>query len=209
MSNERRDEMTNDIDIDLASIPHPKDCYPVPNGAVIPKGTPIWRIHSSGLAVWSQNGYANEYLVHEVDVIHLTANPITTHPTPDDSPIIITRTNVADADVGDGLLAVWMPGGKAWCVATEYGCSYWLDSCDITEWSPTIVTKSGHSLWDERDKRDRMDASGGIWEWEHRRSAWVCNIGAAVTFFGSLNTLAEYFGADYLVGFADEQGGEK
>lgn len=200
--------MTNNNDIDLESIPHPKDCYPVPDGAVIPNGTPVWRIHSSGLAVWSQNGYANEYLVHEVDIIHLTANPITTHPTPDDSPIIITRTNVADAYVGDGLLAVWMPGGKAWCVATEYGYPHRLDSEEITEWSPAIVTKTRRGLWDERDKRDRVDANGDVWRWDDEEATWAC-VRYFRGNFGSLNALRGRHGDDCLTGFADEKGSEE
>lgn len=198
--------MTNNIDIDLASIPHPKDCYPVPVEAVIPKGTPVWRIHSSGLAAWSQNGYANEYLAHEADVIHLTANPIITHPTPDDSPIIITRVNKDEVEAG--LLAVWAPRDQEWCVVGSDGYTHWLKSDEITDWSPAIVTKTGRGLWDERDKRDRVDAGGDTWHWDDDRAVWVCR-GAIAARLGSLNAFRVCYGDDFLTGFADEQGGEE
>ena len=197
--------MTSNIDIDLGSIPHPKDCYPVPVGATIPAHTPAWIAGRWG-AEWHPTGYGTPVKIRSTNDLHLTIYPIaapSAPPTPDDSPIIITRTNVADADVGDGLLAVWVHSGKEWYIATEYGCSYWLDSCDITEWSPAVVTKGGHSVWDERDKRARVDADGDTWYWDSDFATWECT-GDNRWHCGSLNALREYLGYDYLVGFADD-----
>lgn len=140
--------MTNNINIDLASIPHPKDCHPVPDGAVLPAGTPCWVVHKSGAASWLPSGYQNTSAICDRGAVHLTPHPIISGPTPDDSPIIIDRTSRDGVEAG--TLAMWGPGSQGWCAIGKSGYSNWLDGKEITEWSPAIVTKTGHGVWDER-----------------------------------------------------------
>lgn len=208
MSNEKRFEMTNSIDIDLESIPHPKDCYPVPVGATIPPNTPFWVVDRWG-AEWLPTGYATPVKIHKSNGLHLTIAPVavpSNPPSSDDSPIIITRSN--RDGIGDGLLAVWAPSDQDWCVVARDGYTRWLGSGEITEWSPAVVTKSGHGVWDERDKRDRIDADGDAWHWDKDFATWEC-AGDNRGCFGSLDAFRKWYGYNYLVGFADEQGGEE
>ena len=200
--------MTNNIDIDLESIPHPKDCHQVPVGATIPEGTPVWIVNDHGGAEWSPTGFHADKTICRSDFLYLTADPIAVSPappTPDDSPIIIDRTSVAGIEAG--TLAMWFPGDQEWCAIGKNGYSRWLGSDEITEWSPAVVTKSGRGLWDERDKRDRVDADGDTWRWDNDGAIWECD-GRDRGCFGSLNAFRKWYD-EYLVGFADEQGGEE
>lgn len=209
MSNEKGNEMTNNIDIDLESIPHPKDCHQVPVGATIPEGTPVWIVNDHGGAEWSPTGFHADKTICRSDFLYLTADPIAVSPappTPDDSPIIIDRTSVAGIEAG--TLAMWFPGDQEWCATGKGGYSRWLISEEITEWSPAIVTKTRRGVWDERDKRDRVDANGDVWRWDDEEATWAC-VRYFRGNFGSLNALRGRHGDDCLTGFADEQGGEK
>lgn len=198
--------MTSKTDLDLASIPHPKDCHRVPDGAVLPAGTPCWVVHKSGAASWLPDGYRSTSAIHDGGAVHLTPHPIISHPTPDDSPIIITRTYRDKVEAG--LLAVRAPGDQEWCVIGRDGYSHWLASEEITEWSPAVVTKSGHGVWDERDKRARVDADGDTWYWGSDFATWECT-GGNREYYGSLGALREWCGDDYLIGFADEESDEE
>ena len=201
--------MTNDIDIDLASIPHPKDCYLVPVGATIPPRTSIWQITPLGYLEWCPNGYGTPRTVSSDDTLYLTADPIVTPPappTPDDSPIVVTRTN--KREVEPGSLAVWVHNDQEWCVVRQNGCSYWLDSREITDWLPAVTIATGRDVWDERDKRDRIDINGKTWAWASGTETWE-RVRTPYDAFGSLLALKRYFGDHYLTGFADEKSGEE
>lgn len=208
MSNEERFEMTKNIDIDLESIPHPKDCYRVPVGATIPACTPCWEVDSDGRFIWNKDGYRVSVYIMESGFPRFTPEPIIPRPAPEDSPIIINRCQQRGA-LGALLkgLAVWTEDGE-WLLVNDAGRDFWLDGNEITDWSPAIVTKSGHGIWDERDKRDRVDVDGDTWRWHDDRAVWVCHaINTAK--MGSLNALSMYYGSDYLTGFADDEGGEE
>lgn len=210
MSNEERNKMTNNTDIDLASIPHPKDCYPVPVGATIQEGTPFWVVDRWG-AEWLPTGYATPVKIHKSNGVHLTIAPIAVPsdpPTPDDSPIIITGTSRAGVNLGATAFAVWVHDTREWCVMTEHGGFFRLDSGQITDWMPVVVTATEAGLWDERDKRARVDADGDTWCWDKDFATWEC-AGDNRGCFGSLDAFRKWYGYNYLVGFADEQGGEE
>lgn len=207
MSNKERLEMTNNIGIDLNSIPHPKDCYPVPDGETIPAGTPFWLVVEQELTWWG-NGLSYNLEVDRGRGLVLIPEPIIPHPTPDDSPIIITRTSISRAVIAAGTLAVWMPGDREWCAVGKNGYSRWLDSNEITEWAPAIVTKSGRGVWDERDKRDRIDADGYIWKWSSVRAIWVCDDVGDVG-LGSLSAFRECYGEHCLTRVYGEESDEE
>lgn len=209
MSNKKGNEMTNKIDIDLASIPHPKDCYPVPAGATIPPYTPCWIVRKHGLVEWVPNGHPGETIVGSNAALYLTICPISASPTPDDSPIIINHhQSVNGIRVATNRLAIYVDHDDSWMLVDDSGRDLRLDSDEITDWSPAIVTKSGRGVWDERDKRDRVDADGDTWCWHDDRAVWACStINTARS--GSLKALSMYYGGDYLIGFADEKGGEE
>lgn len=197
--------MTNNIDIDLGSIPHPKDCYPVPVGATIPAHTPAWIAGRWG-AEWHPTGYGTPVKIRSTNDLHLTIYPIAappTTPTPDDSPIIITGTTRAGVDLGEEAFAMWVHDTQEWCVMTEHGGFFWFDSGQVADWLPVVVTATERGIWNERDKRNRVDADGYIWCWVGVWAIWGCatdNRGR----FGSLNALREWYGDDYLTGFADD-----
>ncbi|MDU7384093.1 MAG: hypothetical protein E7L06_08310 [Schaalia turicensis] len=200
--------MTKNIEIDLESIPHPKDCHPVPDGAIIPAGTPFWLITGEDRLTWATDGYSEDCKMQKFSSLRLTAEPIIPRPTPEDSPMIITRTSRAGVDLDTGAFAVWVHNEREWCVTTERGGFFWLDSGQITDWLPAIVTKSGHGVWDERDKRSRVDAEGDIWLWSRAQSVWVC-LADYTRSFGSLSALRELHGNDFPCGVAGEEGGEE
>lgn len=201
---QKGNDMTNNIDIDLDAIPHPKDCYRVLTGATIPAGTPLWTPIGEGRLLWSSNGYSVDWEIHEFSTPRFTAEPIIPRPAPEDSPIIINHHKLNNGATITDVLAVWAGDDTEWVLVDDNGRDWWIDASEITDWSPAIVTKTGNGVWDERDKRDRIDADGGIWVWVRPRSAWVCDIGGMAVFFGSLNAFAEYYGANYLLGFADD-----
>lgn len=202
--------MTKNIDIDLDSIPHPKDCYPVPDGAIIPAGTPFWLITGEDRLTWAANGYSEDCKTQKFSSPRLTAEPIIPHPTPDDSPIIINR--YGDDKCGEepisNAVALWVDDVDLWVTTDGRGCDWWLGSSQITDWSPAIVTKTRRGIWDERDKRDRTDAEGAIWFWSRTQRVWVC-LADYTRSFGSLASIRHAHGDDYLVGFADEESGEE
>lgn len=205
---QRRDEMKRNTDIDLAAIPHPKDCHLVPAGATIPVGTPYWfDDHHKNRLTWYGAGAQIDFTVAPGGTF-LTVEPITLPvpaPTSSDSPIIVKSAN-AD-DFKDGLLAVWLPNENEWHAVGSDGRTHWFKSGRITDWLPAIVTESGHGVWDEHDKRRRVDSSGYTWFWSKRTRTWV---GTEIAqSFGSLNALREIYGDGFLVEFADEKGDEE
>lgn len=220
MSNEKRFEMThnteNNLDstvthtgIDLESIPHPKDCYPVPDGAAIPPYTPCWVVRKHGLIEWVPNGYPGETIVGSNAALCLTPEPITPHPTPDDSPIIINHCQLRGAPGAkpSGLAVQTAP--NKWVLVDDDGCDWWIASEEITDWSPAIVTKTGRGVWDERDKRDRINKNGSIVRWSGEVGKWLLQPPDTRS-FGSLSAIRNLCGGDdYLVGFADKEGGEE
>lgn len=210
MSNKERFEMTKNIDIDLGSIPHPKDCYRVPAGAIIPAGTPLWTLTSEGRLLWSANGYSVDWKTHEFSTPRLTAEPIIPHPTPDDSPIIINRYGAEKRgeEPISNAVALWVDDVDLWVTTDGTGCDWWLGSSQITDWSPTIVTKSGRGVWDERDKRDRVNKDGERVEWLPISDKWLTHA-ANERSHGSLAAIHRIYGEQYLTGFADDKGGEE
>lgn len=209
MSNKERPEMTNNIDIDLASIPHPKDCHPVPDGATIPPYTPCWIVRKHGIIEWVPNGYPGEAIVGGNAALCLTAEPIVVPsdpPSPEDSLIILHETKHGNG--GRGALAVWMPGEEAWVTVGESGYGIALSADDIFDWAPAIVTESGRGVWDDRDKSARVDTDGNTWYWDSVFATWECT-GRNREYYGSLNAVREWCGDDYLIGFADEESDEE
>lgn len=188
--------MTISTDIDLNAIPHPRDCHPVPVGVPLPKGVPVWAVYEDGHCEWHPDGYAHS------DAMLLTAEPLVAPPTPDDSPIILSIRTLSGEYLAKEALAVWEPLQDAWRFVRGDGKSHWVDSEDIVEWSPAVVTKVGHGLWDERDKRRRTDEEGDTWEWSRQRRIWENTEHPRVV--GALSVLQEHCGNDYLIGFADE-----
>lgn len=206
MSNKERGEMTNNIDIDFDAIPHPKDCHPVPDGAVLPAGTPCWVVHKSGAASWLPSGYRSTSAIYDGGAVHLTPHPIISCPTPDDSPIIIEGIN--GEPVSAETLAMWAPKHEMWITTSRDRCHRWLKSDEITKWSPTVVTTTEPGVWDERDKRARINKRGEPVTWLEDVDVWLVDKNRKSA-YGSLAAMRRWRGERYLVGFADEQGGEE
>ena len=200
--------MTKNIEIDLEAIPHPKDCYRVPEGAAIPAGTPFWLTTGEDRLTWVANGYSEDFKTQKFSTPRLTAEPIATHPTPEDSPIIINRCQLRGAPGAkpSGLAVQTVP--NKWVLVDDDGCDWWLHASEITDWSPAIVTKTGHGIWDERDKRDRVDVGGDTWRWLNMTATWATD-GTPCRCFGSLAAMKQVYGEGYLTGFADEKGSEE
>ena len=200
--------MTNNIGIDLDAIPHPKDCHPVPIGETIRERTQFWSVSESGRATWFPHGLDRVVVTNGADgKTYLVPKPIIPHPTPDDSPIIITGTSLAEVDLGATAFAVWAHGTQDWRVTTDYGGFLRLNNEQVTDWLPVVVTATEPGIWDERDKRARLDADGDTWYWDSDGALWECD-GRDRGCFGSLNAFRKWYD-EYLVGFADEQGGEE
>lgn len=200
--------MTNNADIDLSTIPNPEGFYPVPVGATIPARTPLWAVRENGSAEWESKGYFSKRVVTESDALYLTREPITAPPapllTPEDSPIIIGNVE----GYKPGMLATWHKGVGKWYTSGNDGHIHWVKSEDISDWSPAIVTKSGHGIWDERDKRTRVNKYRERVEWLPISDKWLIHATNERS-FGSLAAVRCIYGKHYLTGFWGEEGGEK
>lgn len=201
MSNEERFEMTSNIDIDLKAIPHPKGCYPVPVGATIPPRTPCWVVWKHGLIEWVPDGYSGETIIGSNASLHLTLYPIPAGPTPDDSPITFEYRR---PDSSCLVVATWSDESRSWVFVDRAGNPISHSGNMITDWSPAIITKSGRGVWDERDKRDRVNEDGDRVEWLPVTEKWVVRAFGGKS-FGSLAAIHKYCGEDYLTGFWDEE----
>ena len=204
--------MTKNTDIDWGAIPHPKDCYPVPLTVQIPPRTPFWGISPSGSTTWFPHGLDRMIANRGSDgKTYLTREPLGVRPmlTSADSPIVITKYATGDRDfVYCNVVANYEPESATWVIVNQAGKTDWIYGPDILEWHPVIVTKSGFGVWDERDKRDRIDADGDIWQWINEKAVWESEK-SLDSGFGSLSAFREYLGENYLTGFADEEGGEE
>lgn len=197
--------MTKNIEIDLDSIPHPKDCYPVPVGATIPEHTPVWVAKKYGRLEWLGNGYENRVTVGGSDTVHLTAEPIINHPTSEDSPIAFEHRR---PDSSELVVATWSDESRSWVFVDRAGNPISHSGNMITDWSPAIITKSGRGVWDERDKRDRRTKGGYKLAWSEERQMWVLKTDWR-RYYGTLDAVRRLNGDAFLTGFADDKGGEE
>ena len=204
--------MTTNIDIDLTSIPHPKDCYQVPLTVQIPPRTPFWGISPSGSTTWFPHGLDRMIANRGSDgKTYLTREPLGVRPmlTSADSPIVITKYTTDGGDIAYcNVVANCEPESATWVIVNQAGKTDWIYGPDILEWHPVIVTKSGFGVWDERDKRDRVNEDGDRVEWLPVTEKWVVRAFGGRS-FGSLAAIRNSCGEDYLTGFWDEEGGEE
>lgn len=201
MSNKERLEITNNIGIDLESIPHPKDCYPVPVGATIPPRTPCWVVRKHGLIEWVPDGYPGETIIGSNASLHLTLYPIPAGPTPDDSPITFEYRR---PDSSCLVVATWSDESRSWVFVDRAGNPISHSGNMITDWSPAVITKSGRGVWDERDKRARVTKYGDRLSWLPETEKWRVYVTEGSS-FGSLAAARRLFGEDYLTGFWGEE----
>lgn len=181
-----------DNKIDLNAIPHPRDCHRVPVGATIPKWTPHWYVNDDGLW-WRRHGLSFDVTVVSEDNGVLTVEPLPApvpRLVPEESPIIASGAGFTDCPtfaLDDG----W------WTMVSDSGTSFTVSTDQITSWSPAIVTKTGHGVMDDRDKRDRIEHDGDRWWWDSKREVWWCRDESR----GSLAAIDRDFGP---LRFADE-----
>ena len=158
---------------------------------------------------WLGNGYENRVTVSNSDSIHLTAEPIINHPTPEDSPIVITKYATGDRDfVYCNVVANYEPESATWVIVNQAGKTDWIYGPDILEWYPVVITKTGPGVWDERDKRDRRTKRGHKLAWSEEHQMWVLKTDWRC-YYGTLDAIRCRLGDAFLTGFADEQGGEE
>lgn len=193
--------------INLENIPHPRDCHKVPVGAVIPAGTPFWCMTTPDCIAWYETGDRVDITVSPGGTF-FTVEPITSPvpgPTIADSHIIARGVDIYGKPFSDVLMS---NGGACpfWDGNDSEGEPIRVVADDITEWSPAVVTKTGLGIWDERDKRDRIDINGNIWCWLEGTETWECAAFTNVA-FGSLHAFRGLLGERFLTGFTDDREG--
>lgn len=178
-----------DNKIDLDSIPHPRDCHRVPVGATIPAGTPHWAAYPGGQLEWRPVGFNFNLTVRPNNLdFFLTAEPIPA-PTPEDSPIIASGAGDGGA-FHDALM--WCDHKGNWWGLDASGHHIVVTDADyITEWSPAVVTATGHGVMDDRDKRDRVLLHGERVVWRDDLRTWVTSDGEH---YGTLAAVAANWG---------------
>lgn len=200
--------MTNNIDIDLESIPHPKDCYPVPVTVQIPPRTPFWGISPSGSTTWFPHGLDRVIANRCSDgKTYLTREPLGVRPmlTSADSPIVITKYTTDGGDfVYCNVVANYEPESATWVIVNQAGKTDWIYGPDILDWSPAVVSATGFGVWDERNKRDRVTKYGDRLKWQPESEKWRVRVTEGLS-IGSLAAARRLFGEDYLTGFWDEE----
>lgn len=174
--------------------------HEVPEGVTIPEGVEF-------AAVWNRQDVVTHVGAgepstrlrrdrHAGDITRFTPEPLPEpKPTPEDSPIIAT------GDWDGECLLTWDDGHDAW-IGTCGRRGGFIAAADsaVFSWWPAIVTPTGHGVMDDRDKRDRVDASGDRWEWREKTALWVRD---DITHRGTLAALDFAYGP---LRFADEEG---
>lgn len=98
-------------------------------------------------------------------------------------------------------LAQWHPYGYN----SDYTVHATTGSVYLT--AEEITVKSDHDVWDETDKRDRVDVNDNVWRWVDTRDVWerafFGSPGAVA--FGSLASIQKRCGDRFLTGFAEER----
>lgn len=190
----------------LDMIPNPADCHRVPVGAVVPARTPFWRMRKNGNIEWCADGSARDKLMQDGDdaMLTVTRYPVNGFPQPTEALIMIDRAIVNGSERVNGKLAAYSAKIGKWLVVGGGDDAPFVWTSQIVEWRPVVTVVSGHGVWDETDKRDRVDKFGTCVRWVPATNVW--EIKADLTrVFGSLHAMREIYDDDYLIGFAEDE----
>ena len=182
------------------------ELHRVPEGATIPEGMPYGLIDRGGYVerLWRSRG-TPWGLRQEDSIARFTREPLAPPkpPLPTEPGSLIQAVNTK----GDECATMIRLEGGNWVGVDQDGDDrFWGDE-SITSWEPmtAVPTETWDHLrvLDPEDKRDRVDAAGGMWRYSEGRNCWEREDG---TFLYGLEVVDRHYGP---LRFADEVSGDE